>query len=353
MKLFILQPYLYSYRKSIFDNLSRYCDLVLAAEQKVDIHNSSRFEFIQSKIISLPFGFHYQTRILNCRLIKSSDFVWIPLDVSNISYLLVFFISIITGCGVIFHTQGNYSHKNYSLFRELLLKTLLPRAKTTFYYSDSCFVKPFTDIVHRYHILNNRYECMPVPQCFSPEFSQSSNLLFIGRLRERSGILSACSVIDKLVKDQFNVVFHIIGNGPFFSSISSQYRHLIESKNIIMHGSIDEYFQITTIARKCSIGLYLGDAGLSVLHYMSLGLCPLIHDNMTSHKGPEPSYLIDNVNGKLVDSRDVVNSAIFAVRCLLNDRLVLQKLQKRAFADARSLHAINMSSEIFSTLSQL
>ena len=82
MKLLILQPHLYSYRKSVFDSLSCSCDIVLAAEQHVDIDDLTQFRIIQSKLIRLPFGFHYQTKILNYRLIKSSDFIWIPLDLS-------------------------------------------------------------------------------------------------------------------------------------------------------------------------------------------------------------------------------------------------------------------------------
>jgi hypothetical protein len=57
--------------------------------------------------------------------------------------------------------------------------------------------------------------------------------------------------------------------------------------------------KIAEISKKCFIGCYPGNTGLSVVHYMSLSLPCLIHDNLTKHQGPEPSYVVDKYNGRL------------------------------------------------------
>ena len=351
-KLLVLQPYLYSYRKEVFNSLSRYYKVTIVSEQKVKIANSDPICFIRSDIKRLPFGIFFQTKAVDYSLIKDSDLIWIPLDLSNLSYALAILLSILSKRKIILHTQGNYRQSQYSILRIFLLRIILTSAGITFYYAKSCFKEPYSKIKHRYHILNNRYESLPVPEDYEPSFSMSGNLLFIGRLRKRSGIISTCIMVEKLLKHQNKLVLNIIGEGAYYEYISNRFCKLISSGNIVIHGSINDYSEISDIAKNCSIGVYLGDAGLSILHYMALGLCPIVHNNLISHMGPEPSFLVDGENSKLVEFKNKIESASNIVRYLQLNKKELYKIQKRAFEDAKKIHASNLSNEIYKSISR-
>ena len=51
------------------------------------------------------------------------------------------------------------------------------------------------------------------------------------------------------------------------------------------------------------MGVYPGDAGLSVVTYLALGLPVVVHDDLYKHMGPEPSYVSEE-NGKLFTRGD-------------------------------------------------
>src|SRR5680860_1857230 len=55
--------------------------------------------------------------------------------------------------------------------------------------------------------------------------------------------------------------------------------------------------RIAKISRSCRTACYPGDAGLSVVHFFGLSLPPIVHDDITTQQGPEPSYVENDVNG--------------------------------------------------------
>ena len=80
--------------------------------------------------------------------------------------------------------------------------------------------------------------------------------------------------------------------------LSKQY---LGNKTIIFYGKVYDQEKIAKISRQCFIGCYPGQAGLSIVHYMSLSLPPLVCADLTSHMGPEPSYIKNGINGFFFD----------------------------------------------------
>ena len=128
----------------------------------------------------------------------------------------------------------------------------------------------------------------------------SLKLLFIGRIRSGS---SLDKLLDFVQKNKF-LEINIIGEGAHFKELQKKF----SKNNIKWHGGIFNPNQIQKISSKCHFGVYPGNAGLSIVHYLSLNLPVIIHSDITSHQGPEPSYINNGFNGfTFKDSNDKNN----------------------------------------------
>jgi hypothetical protein len=94
--------------------------------------------------------------------------------------------------------------------------------------------------------------------------------------------------------------------------------------------------QIRKISLDCFAGCYPGNAGLSVVHMMSLSLPVITHDDLRAH-GPEPSFIRDGVSGWLYDHADPEPALYHAVRSLASDPAKVARMRQNAFADYQSL----------------
>ena len=115
----------------------------------------------------------------------------------------------------------------------------------------------------------------------------------------------------------------VIGKGSEFSKLE------LNSKSIpwiTLHGEIYDQENIKKIANNCDIGVYPGDAGLSVVHYMSLGLPSVVHNNYRHHFGPEPTYIKDGFNG-VNFSRDNLETFIEAIKRIYEKPNLLKEMQ--------------------------
>jgi glycosyltransferase involved in cell wall biosynthesis len=136
------------------------------------------------------------------------------------------------------------------------------------------------------------------------DFSQ--DLFYVGRLRDGAGIEIILEVAETL-----GLVVHVVGEGSSREALECKF------KSAVFHGAVfDEGLQ-RAIAAKCMAGVYGGDAGLSVVHYMSLGLPVVVHSSVRYHMGPEPSYVIDGYNGLLFQrgNMDSLKSVLSRLQC--------------------------------------
>jgi len=133
----------------------------------------------------------------------------------------------------------------------------------------------------------------------APEYRdwRTRGILFVGRLRTDSRIELLIAAVARLrARGWPQLTLHVVGDGP-----ESGRLHSLHSGEgwLQWHGALYDDQRIAEIAQACIIGCYPGDAGLSVVQYMGLSLVPIVHNAMHRHMGPEPSEVIDRVNGIL------------------------------------------------------
>jgi glycosyltransferase involved in cell wall biosynthesis len=142
-----------------------------------------------------------------------------------------------------------------------------------------------------YNSIVNHFPVLPEEKDYSKK-----GILFLGRLRKGCDLDLLCETVITLRKENYPVDVHVVGTGElddFYRKIFGAY------EGINFYGEIYDQERIAEISRNCSIGCYPGNAGLSIVHYMSLSLACLVHDNLMQHQGPEPSYMEDTIHGRM------------------------------------------------------
>jgi glycosyltransferase involved in cell wall biosynthesis len=113
---------------------------------------------------------------------------------------------------------------------------------------------------------------------------------FIGTLSPNQGLQMVINCFPKLILKYPNLKLHIIGHGPYYSTLMSLVRKFNIEKSIFMHGYISEDEKAFDILQNCMIGLapwtgddtdnsYYADPGKPKL-YALLGL-PILLTNYT------------------------------------------------------------------------
>ena len=109
-----------------------------------------------------------------------------------------------------------------------------------------------------------------------------------------------------------------------------------DHESIVFHGNVYGD-KITEISKLCHIGIYAGNAGLSILHYMCLGLCPITHDSIYDHRGPEPSYIKSGYNG-FTFKKESVKDLVSLIEYLYDNPKVTYNTRINAFKSATNIH---------------
>ena len=163
-------------------------------------------------------------------------------------------------------------------------------------------------------LLHKKISIVPNSLYLEPETkitsaAKTKNIFYIGRVRERCGL-------EILLKsaEQLGLVVEVLGTGD--TNYKEKLKASFPTANF--HGAVYEDKKQRQIARKCFCGVYAGDAGLSVVHYMAFGLPVIIHGNMRMHMGPEPSYVIHKGNG-LIFKRQNVDSLVHTLDELIKN----------------------------------
>jgi glycosyltransferase involved in cell wall biosynthesis len=172
--------------------------------------------------------------------------------------------------------------EKYICYTESVKDSLLPLTKNP------------AKLVVEYNTLYNDYPVYP-----QEKTGQEKGILFIGRLRQRCGIEELIAALRNLrAGGEFDLDLHIIGDGVLGDWVRKTSK---DEAWIHYHGMVYEDRKIQEISCACRFGVFPGDAGLSVVHMMSLSLPPLTHDTMHTHMGPEPSYIQSGINGWFYD----------------------------------------------------
>ena len=175
----------------------------------------------------------------------------------------------------------------------------------------------------------------PEPVHPSTKTGKEKGLLFIGRLRPGCHVDTLVEAVEELRSTTQcpELTLHVIGCGELTSTLD---RLASTRPWLHVYGQVYEPKQIRDISRYCFAGVYPGNAGLSVLHMMSLSLPPITHDDMTAHEGPEPGYIQSGKNGVLFSHSGDNGALAKAIETVYNGR-DLKEMQRHAFATYQNL----------------
>jgi glycosyltransferase involved in cell wall biosynthesis len=174
-------------------------------------------------------------------------------------------------------------------------------------------------------------------------------ILFLGRLRPESNIDRLLQAVKLLrEEDKIDATVHLVGSGEDASRLRQEWggHHWIE-----WHGSLFDDQAIRAISMKCLAGCYPGNAGLSVVHLMSLSLPVVTHDELSKH-GPEPSFMRDGQCGYLYSNAGGVEALREALRRLYSQTSKTREMQHAAFNNYQSLVNPSLAERLWGIVSR-
>ncbi len=257
-------------------------------------------------------------------------------------WILLFYCKL-NGIDLYLHDQGLYNKKKKLAFYRLMYEFFLLWCKGIICYtplSKESFVKigirPKKLFVAENSIYND-YDVPPMKKNY-----KEKGILFIGRLREGSRLGILINAIVNIRTMGYDVDLHIVGDGELKEEYCRRYNNF---KFITWYGKIYDQQEIAKISMECSLACYPGNAGLSIVHYMSLSLPVLTHDNIATH-GPECSYIKDNYNGWLFDYDNPEISLLVRLKEIMYHKEDLGRIGKNAYKTYQSLTSPSYATRI-------
>ncbi len=334
-RLSFIQPILTKYREPFFKELTGFFDLrVYAGKPSISFGDFSKSDFIELEWKG--FSVFYYCKYSVCRrcLLESDDIVHFA-DFKCLSLWYLLIMSFVENKGFWLHGQGGY--KKQGLLSDFIYTLALFFSKGYISYNEfsADFLKKKTpNFLHKkISIVNNTLYMTPVDKV---EDNYSLDLLYIGRIRENSGI----EFLLKAAKEA-NVVVNVIGDsdGDYLKVLQTSY------DNGFFFGSIFDREEQLAIAKKCMAGVYGGDAGLSVVHYMAFGLPVIVHGSTKDHMGPEPFYVEDHINGLLFE-RNNLSSLVEKIEVLKRDKVLRSSLANASLKKFQELSCPAMHEQL-------
>ncbi|MGA9544079.1 MAG: glycosyltransferase [Candidatus Sulfotelmatobacter sp.] len=203
---------------------------------------------------------------------------------------------------------------------------------------------PRRKLLVAHNSLINRFPVLP-----GEKTGTEPGLLFVGRLRRESRLDLLMRVVERIRReDGLPLLLHVIGDGEEGDALR---REAQSYPWAVFHGGVYDAEQIRKISLDCFAGCYPGNAGLSVVHMMSLSLPVITHDDLRAH-GPEPSFIRDGVSGWLYDHADPEPALYQAVRSLASDPAKVAKMRQNAFADYQSLAHPSLAERLWTIMAE-
>ncbi len=305
ISLLIVQPYLTAYRLPVFSELAEDLDVTIVSSTP---HCESGFgtpDITGNRILEhiiVPehhlFGGRliWQSRLGRTLWRIRPDKILFAANPRNLGFWWLLILSRIMGIQFYSHGQGMYNKPRPPRWLRYVYRLLIASSTRYICYTPSV-ANSLVDLcaIPKLAVADNSIEVLE-PVLPDEKSGQESGVLFVGRLRagnNLSVLINALAQL-RLMKPELNVILHVIGAGEEQPVLMKQFGSL---SWIVWYGQVYDQREINRISRLCSVGCYPGDAGLSVVHYMALSLVPVVHDRADCHMGPEPSYVVDGVNG--------------------------------------------------------
>jgi glycosyltransferase involved in cell wall biosynthesis len=349
-RLGVIQPHLSNASREMFIELAEYCplDLVVSPEPpgmgfKIAPLEKGLGVRCFSVPTLMPFGRKFgwiQWGVVNYILRERPETIFLNANPRYLTLWTTLLCAKLLGIPVYAHGHGFYRRGRIGALYKLMMMALLKLVTSYICYSpmvrqaflENGFSGRKLAVAHNSMI--NRFPILPQEREEKEKTGTELGILFIGRLRRESRLDLLMRVVERIRReDGFPLLLHVVGDGEEGGALRVLARNC---PWVVFHGGLYDSEQIRKVSLECFAGCYPGNAGLSVVHMMSLSLPVITHDDMRAH-GPEPSFIRDGVSGVLYDHADPDESLYQAIRGLASDRARVARMRQNAFADYQSL----------------
>jgi glycosyltransferase involved in cell wall biosynthesis len=301
-RICVIDPVWTTYRLPVFEELFRHCRVDWIFSPSCAFGTVTKSEALDLEYIQVPMSRllgkrngMFQRGLLKYMLRERPDAIKMFANPRYLSFWTTAFAAKLLRIPFYAHGVAFYKRQRIGLVRRQMMQLILrlvtsyiayaPIVRESLANQGFCVNKVF--VVP--NSLVNRFAVLP-----SEKTGEERGILFVGRLRRGSGLSLLLRVIKRLKQEgNFPFTLHVAGDGEEAEYLRHQ---AAGCEGIIWHG--EAYgARVSNISRNCLFGCYPGNAGLSVVHMMSLSLPVVIHDDISSHEGPEPSYVRDGVSG--------------------------------------------------------
>lgn len=344
-KICVIQPVLTSYRDPVFRELNTLSGghLMVAAETATRDFGTLReapydfcaFRWRKAGPLRLMPGSVF------VRVLRQSDRIIHFADFKFLSLWLLLCTCLISRKKIWLHGQGGYKQQG-RLQRLVYIAAILLADGYICYskYSSDALRKKLPLFLHRkISVVENMLSIDYVEQPIAPD--SPKRILYVGRLREGCGVellLAAAEAIG------IGAIIVGTGDGMFTRKLQAQYPFAQ------FKGAIFAQDALQLIAHGCIAGVYAGDAGLSVMQYMAMGLPVIVHDDLQQHMGPEPSHVRHDKNGLLFKRGDV-DSLVAQLRAISENEALQKRLADASLDTFKRLSEPSMASQFYAIIS--
>jgi hypothetical protein len=341
-KVCLVEPVLTNYLAPVLEELSEFCAVDVLASPvatgdsfgQVSLRTSPHLRQFAVKTIkvlgSSRFGM-YQCGLVRYLIRERPDALIVSANPRYISFWTSLLCARILGIPSYAHGHGLYKKTRVSFFHKWMYFVLFRLVQSYICYAPivaATFLANGFDqkkLSIAENSIVNKFRVAP-----QEKTGKEMGVLFIGRLREGCNIGRLKRAIERLrIEDGMPIVLHIVGDGRRRDELGPAPL----PPWLIHYGLVYDLEVIQTISRDCAIGCYPGSAGLSTVHYMSLSLVPVVHDNLASHQGPEPSYVEQKTNGILFafDKGNRDDDLYRSLQWLFRNTDEIKRLQQQAY----------------------
>lgn len=353
VRLLIVQPYLTAYRLPVFAEIAEHFDEVLLASSPApdksgygqpSIKGMAICEHILLPELRLLGGrLLWQRGLLKLLLTRHPTKLLIAANPRALSFWIALLVCRWQGIACYSYGQGFFNKPNPP--RWLIAAYRILVACSNCYI---CYTASGLESLRREGIRDTlavAENSLRLDSGMAPTEKKGTELgvLYLGRLRKGCNLdLLIEAQAAARAKTKVNLQLHVIGSGELACQLEARYAAM---DWITWHGELYEQSQVKEIAKQCRVGCHPGHAGLSVVHFMGLSLVPVIHDQLDLHMGPEPSYVIDDDNGRRFVHADGLRSLTDILAALFTNH-DCARLAASAFRSYQSLNEPSLAQRL-------
>jgi glycosyltransferase involved in cell wall biosynthesis len=354
----IVQPFLSHYSLAVFLELAQHCqiDLVYSSTPpesgfgQVIPSDAPNIRYFPVQAFK-PFGERlgiFHRGLVSYIFRQRPDVLLLSADMRNLSFWGAVLCGKLLGTPIYAHGHGPFKKKKIGAAYRSAMRILL-RLVTSYICYAPTVRQSFLDFGFDVRKLSVAHNSMVNPFPVRPEEKTGSEMgiLFVGRLRPDSHLQRLIQAVARVRESGgLPLRLHVIGTGREEARLREQARGY---PWVELHGEVYDVQKIHEISLDCFLGCYPGNAGLSVVHMMSLSLPVVTHNDLHAH-GPEPSFVREGVSGLFFDHADPEQSLYEAVKSLACNRETVKQMQANAFNDYQSLVHPSLAQRLWAIL---